>query len=99
MKWALPFGPAPDTADLVLPTVLKRARSLYKGEEDSAYRDAFALIHQTAITDYRTGKRGTAPTLEESKKKTDSLFRLRIFANLTMPFSPSFTTPYKFYLD
>ena len=99
LKWALPFGPTKGSAVTgLMPAWLKRAQTLVQGQSSQEYVRTYQLIHTTELHLARDqGK--PMPSDAEIKRKTDDYYKMRIAANLILPYSPKFDSPYRLYLD
>lgn len=99
LKWALPFGPISGPAyEGLLPAWVKRAQTLFAGQDSQEYVRTYQLIHTTEL---HNAKANGQPMPSEStiKHMTDDFYKMRIVANLVMPYSPKFDSPYRLYLD
>lgn len=96
--WATPFGPPENLADAFVPTWLKRQLVKIQGEASPEYARTYQLIW---LTEQQKAKLDNLPPVPESKIKelTDQFYNMRTFANLVLPFSPRFASPYKMYMD
>jgi hypothetical protein len=99
VKWALPYGPTSNTAQLVMPAAYRRLNSASNGLDDRSYAGMVATIYSSEMVDYNLGKRTTKPTFKEAEGKTASLYKLRAAANFGLPASPTFYSPYQSYID
>lgn len=98
LGWATPFGPPENTLDALAPTWLKRQLVKYLGESSPEYARTYQLIW---LTEQQNAKRKFLPPVPESRIKelTDQFYNMRTVANLVLPFSPRFASPYKMYMD
>jgi hypothetical protein len=99
MKWALPFGPNQGAAYTgLMPAWMKRAQTLLAGQSSPEYVRTYQLIHTTEM--HKARENGLPmPTDKKIKQMTDDYYRMRVVANLILPYSPRFETPYRLYLD
>lgn len=99
MKWALPFGPTSGPIyEGLMPAWMKRAQTLMAGQNSIEYARTYQLIHTTEL--YKSQHEGTSmPSEAKIKEMTDTYYKMRIAANLILPYSPKFDTPYRLYLD
>lgn len=98
LGWATPFGPPENTLDALAPTWVKRQLVKYLGESSPEYARTYQLIW---LTEQQKAKLDGLPPVPESKIKelTDQFYNMRTVANLVLPFSPRFASPYKMYMD
>ena len=97
-KWALPYGASKDIPSGFLPAWVQKTRSATGELDDSQFSKAYGLIFATETA--RAKRNGEAPpSAEKVMKMTQDYWKMRIAANLIMPFAPRFDTPYKFYMD
>lgn len=98
LGWATPFGPPENTLDALAPTWVKRQLVKYSGESSPEYARTYQLIW---LTEQQKAKLDGLPPVPESKIKelTDQFYNMRTVANLVLPFSPRFASPYKMYMD
>ena len=99
LKWALPFGPVNGPAyEGLLPAWVKRAQTLFAGQDSQEYVRAYQLIHTTEMHNAKADGK-PMPSEATIKRMTDDYYKMRIVANLIMPYSPKFDSPYRLYLD
>ena len=98
LGWATPFGPPENTLDALAPTWLKRQLVKYQGESSPEYARNYQLIW---LTEQQKARVDGLPPVPESRIKelTDQFYNMRTVANLVLPFSPRFASPYKMYMD
>lgn len=98
-KWALPFGPTTGAAYTgLMPAWMKRAQTLFMGQNSKEYVRTYQLIHTTEM--HLAQEQGKPyPTDAKIKQMTDDYYKMRIAANLILPYSPKFDSPYRLYLD
>ena len=98
LKFVLPFGTYKNVAAGLLPAWLQKAQVAQDGLDSAQYASAYQLIWNT---EQMKAKRNGLPPVSPEKidKMTKQYWMMRTAANLIMPFSPRFETPYKFYLD
>lgn len=105
VKSVLPYGPGADTLDLMLPASARRLRSLHNKEDDAAYATAMVRIAQDLETDRQLalshGQKVMSPAelMKETQRRTNQFFAVRTVANLLLPFSPTFKSPYDGYVQ
>ena len=97
-KWALPYG-APKTAiSGFLPAWVNKADIATSELDDAQFAKSYDLIFATEQT---RAKRNGRPPVSPDKimKMTQDYWKLRIAANLILPFAPRFDSPYAFYIN
>lgn len=98
LKWAIPFGPSRNVVVGMLPGWVRRQMTKAGGQSDPQYANTYALIWQTE--QYKRRSKGLPPLQDdEIKRMTDAFYNMRTVANLVLPFAPTFTSPYKYYID
>ena len=97
-KWALPYGAAKDAASGFLPAWVNKARVATDELDDAQFARTYDLIFATEQT---RAKRNGRPPVNPDKimKMTQDYWKMRIAANLILPFAPRFDSPYKFYIE
>jgi hypothetical protein len=97
-KWALPYGAAKDAASGFLPAWVNKARVATDELDDAQFARTYDLIFATEQT---RAKRNGRPAVNPEKimKMTQDYWKMRIAANLILPFAPRFDSPYKFYIE
>jgi hypothetical protein len=98
LGWATPYGPPENTLDALAPTWVKRQLAKYLGESSPDYAKTYQLIW---LTEQQKAKLDGLPPVPESRIKelTDQFYNMRTVANLVLPFSPRFASPYKMHMD
>jgi len=99
LSWATPYGAPENTLDALAPTWVKRLlTAYYYGEASPEYAKTYQLIW---LTEQQKAKLDGLPPVPDSKIKelTDQFYNMRTVANLVLPFSPRFASPYKMYMD
>ena len=97
-KWALPYGPSKNLASNFLPAWSQKFISANKELDDAQFAKSYELIFATEMTNAKLN--GTKPpTAKEIMIKTQDYWKLRLYANLILPFSPRFDSPYQFYIQ
>lgn len=98
MKWALPYGPNKNVIDGFLPAWLKREQTLQAKQDSPEYARTYELIWKTE--QHKARVNGQPPLTDtQVQKMTDNFYKMRIVANLVLPFAPKFDSPYRFYMD
>lgn len=97
VSFAFPYGPD-DSVKQFLPTWGRRLFDMSEGLNNSDYAKMYQLIW---ITEQHKSRDEQRPYLSEGqvKKKVDAYYKMRAAANLILPFSPQFASPYRFYMD
>jgi len=98
LGWATPYGAPENPVEALVPTWVKRQLTKTLGESSPDYAKTYQLIW---LTEQQKAKLDGLPPVPESKIKelTDQFYNMRTFANLVLPFSPRFASPYKMYMD
>ena len=97
-KWALPYGASKDLYSNFLPAWVQKSIAANKELDDAQFAKSYALIVATEATNSKLN--GTKmPTAKELMKKTQDYWKLRIAANLILPFAPRFDSPYQYYIQ
>jgi hypothetical protein len=98
LKWAIPFGPSRSAVEGLLPGWVRRQMTKAGGQSDPQYANTYALIWQTE--QHKRKSQGLPPLSDKQiKDLTNSFYNMRTVANLVLPFAPTFTSPYKYYID
>jgi hypothetical protein len=97
VSFAFPYGPD-DSVKQFLPTWGRRLFDMSEGLNNSDYAKMYQLIW---ITEQHKSRDEQRAYLSEGqiKKKVDAYYKMRAAANLILPFSPQFASPYRFYMD
>jgi len=99
-KWALPYGSSTSfgSLDQFMPAWYKRAQTMSSGMDDKKYAQTFQLIWNTE--QYNAKQEGKPPVSDKKiAEMTSAFYKMRIAANLILPFAPKFDSPYRFYMD
>lgn len=98
LKWALPFGPERNAVMAMIPTWMKRQIIKAQGEDSPEYARAYQLIWTTE--QHKSRENGTPyKTPQEIEKMVKAYYNMRTIANLVLPFSPRFDSPYRMHMD
>lgn len=98
LKWALPFGPERNAVMAMIPTWMKRQIIKTQGEDSPEYARAYQLIWTTE--QHKARENGTPyKTPQEIEKMVKAYYNMRTIANLVLPFSPRFDSPYRMHMD
>ena len=97
-KWAIPYGAGKDIASGFLPAWVNKARVATDELDDAQFARTYDLIFATEQT---RAKRNGRPAVNPEKimKMTQDYWKMRIAANLILPFAPRFDSPYAFYIN
>lgn len=97
----VPFGrPTSDPSDTLLPAWAQRAQTLVGGEGSPEFMMTAVQIWRDDYTRWiEGGSQGPAPSAESALERARDYYKMRMVANLTLPFSPRVRSPYQFYLD
>jgi hypothetical protein len=97
-KWALPYGPTKNAASGLLPAWVNKAQVATAELDDAQFARTYDLIFATEQT---RAKRNGLPPVKPDKimKMTQDYWKMRIAANLILPFAPRFDSPYKYWID
>lgn len=96
--YVLPFGPTSEASKILLPGLLRSASAFFTEDESKASSAAMA-IYQTMLTDFRTGKRDSFPSLDEAKNQARAEQWLRFATSAGSPISFQYKSPYQPYVD
>jgi hypothetical protein len=97
VSFAFPYGPD-DSLSQFLPTW---GRNLIKGVQ-GLNNDDYAKTYQLIwLTEQQKSKETNQRYLSDAeiKEKTDAFYKMRVAANLILPFAPQFESPYRLYMD
>jgi hypothetical protein len=98
LRWALPFGPERNAVMAMIPTWMKRQIIKAQGEDSPEYARAYQLIWTTE--QHKARENGTPyKTPQEIEKMVKAYYNMRTIANLVLPFSPRFDSPYRMHMD
>jgi len=97
-KWALPYGAAKDIPSGFLPAWVNKAQVATAELDDAQFARTYDLIFATEQT---RAKRNGRPAVSPDKimRMTQDYWKMRISANLLLPFAPRFDSPYRFWID
>lgn len=97
VSFAFPYGPDASLSQF-LPTWMRNSLKAVQGLNNDDYAKTYQLIWLTE--QQKAQEAGTAYLTDgEIKKKTDAFYKMRVAANLILPFAPQFESPYRFYMD
>lgn len=88
----LPFGRAPlEPLTMALPAWLQRVKQRVGADSDAVYAGVVANAMKINEIDWQTnGRKGPRPGLAEGQALANQLYKIRIAANLTLPFAVTF---------
>ena len=97
VSFAFPYGPS-DSLDQFLPTWVRNSIKGIQGLDNDDYAKTYQLIW---ITEQQKAEESGTPYLTDNqiRKKTDAFYKMRVAANLILPFAPQFQSPYRLYMD
>ncbi len=97
VSFAFPYGPDASLSQF-LPTWMRNGIKAVQGLNNDDYAKTYQLIW---LTEQQKAQEAGTPYLTdgEIKKKTDAFYKMRVAANLILPFAPQFESPYRFYMD
>jgi len=97
-KWALPYGAPKNAVSGFLPAWVNKAQVATSELDDAQFARTYDLIFATEQT---RAKRNGEPAVNPDKimKMTQDYWKMRIAANLILPFAPRFDSPYAFYIN
>lgn len=97
VSFAFPYGPDASLTQF-LPTWMRNSLKAVQGLNNDDYAKTYQLIWLTE--QQKAQEAGTAYlTDSQIKSKTDAFYKMRVAANLILPFAPQFESPYRFYMD
>jgi hypothetical protein len=98
LKWAIPYGAPKSAISGFLPAWVNKAQVATAQLDDDQFVKTYDLIFATQQT---RAKRNGSPPISADKimKMTQDYWKMRIAANLIMPFAPRFDSPYTFYIN
>ena len=97
-KWALPYGTTRNDFQALQPAWYKRYKTQSEEMDNAEYGRTWQVIWNTEQTNAR--KEGRAPkSAEEIDRMTKDYYKMRLVANLVLPFAPKFNSPYRLYMD
>lgn len=95
----VPFGrPTDDAVDTLAPAWMKRLKTLAEGENSDEFLNSVLSIWRDDYQRWQLGE-GPEPDAEQAVEKAREYWKLRMIANLTLPFAPRFRSEFKFYID
>jgi hypothetical protein len=97
-KWALPYGAPKNAASGFLPAWVNKAQVATGQLNDSQFAKTYDLIYATEQTKAKRNGEPPVPA-EKIMKQTQDYWKMRIAANLILPFAPRFDSPYAFYIN
>jgi len=97
VSFAFPYGPD-DSLSQFLPTWGRNFIKGVQGLNNDDYAKTYQLIW---LTEQQKSKETNQRYLSDAeiKDKTDAFYKMRVAANLILPFSPQFESPYRLYMD
>ena len=97
-KWALPYGAPKNAVSGFLPAWVNKAQVATSELDDAQFARTYDLIFATEQT---RAKRNGRPAVSPDKimRMTQDYWKMRIAANLILPFAPRFDSPYRFWIE
>ena len=101
MNSLIPFGKAPaDPWKLLLPAAGQKFSSLQSGLDDATYARSVASAMKTLRYEWeQDGSIGKQPNFQDAIKLANQLFKIRIAANLSLPFTFTFRAEWQPIMD
>lgn len=97
VSFAFPYGPDASLSQF-LPTWMRNSLKAVQGLNNDDYAKTYQLIW---LTEQQKAQEAGTPYLTDAqiKSKTDAFYKMRVAANLILPFAPQFESPYRYYMD
>jgi hypothetical protein len=97
VSFAFPYGPDA-SLNQFMPTWMRNTLKGIQGLNNDDYAKTYQLIW---LTEQQKAQEARTPYLTdgEIKKKTDAFYKMRVAANLILPFAPQFESPYRLWMD
>ena len=97
VSFAFPYGPDA-SLNQFLPTWGRNLLKGVQGLNNDDYAKTYQLIW---LTEQQKSQELNRPYLTDAeiKDKTDAFYKMRVAANLILPFAPQFESPYRLYMD
>lgn len=101
MQTILPFGRAPENPwKLLLPAFGQKVASLNAGLDDVSYANSVASAYKTLYYNWdKEGRIGREPNFKNAQDLANTLYKIRIAANLSLPFTFSFKPEWQPIMD
>lgn len=101
MRYILPYGAGQNVLDQVLPAWAKRAVVAHQAEDNRSYVNTIVRFSAELETERRMGRNdySDAELYGEARRRAKDFWRMRTVANLVLPVSPQFKSPYQFFWD
>ena len=98
LKWAIPYGAQKNIGSGFLPAWVNKAQTAKDGLDDNQFARTYDLIF---ATEQARAKRNGQPPVSPDKimRMTQDYWKMRIAANLILPFAPRFDSPYAYYIN
>jgi hypothetical protein len=97
-KWALPYGTTRSDVAALQPAWWKRLKTKSEDMDNAEYGRTWQIIWNTEQINAR--KEGRAPVSAETiERMTQDYYKMRLIANVILPFAPKFNSPYRLYMD
>jgi hypothetical protein len=101
MQTILPFGRAPENPwRLLLPAFGQKVATLNAGLDDATYARSVASAYKTLYYNWdQEGRIAKQPTFKDAQNLADRIYKIRISANLSLPFTFSFKPEWQPIID
>ena len=98
LKWALPYGTTRSDIAALQPAWFKRLQTQSQEMDNAEYGRTWQVIWNTEQR--KAKEEGRPPVSAETiERMTKDYYKMRLVANLVLPFAPKFNSPYRFYMD
>jgi hypothetical protein len=91
----LPFGPSENILKQVIPPAAQKLFS--RAFQDEQWSRTFNTVYRYELIRYKLGERDSEPTVDEVQKLTNSMYTIKMFSNLTLPFAAQYDSPLSWY--
>jgi hypothetical protein len=98
LKWALPYGTTRSDFAALEPAWYKRYKTQSEEMDNAEYGRTWQMIWNTEQTNAKKDGRSPVPA-ETIDRMTKDYYKMRLVANLVLPFAPKFNSPYRFFMD
>jgi hypothetical protein len=94
-KPILPFGPSENILKQIIPPAAQKLFS--RAFQDEQWSRTFNTVYRYELIRYKLGERDSEPTVDEVQKLTNSMYTIKMFSNLTLPFAAQYDSPLSWY--
>jgi len=98
LKWALPYGTTRSDLAALEPAWYKRYKTQSEEMDNAEYGRTWQMIWNTEQTNAKKDGKPPVPA-ETIDRMTKDYYKMRLVANLVLPFAPKFSSPYRLYMD